>query len=436
MFDVDNTFTYHPPFGTQAERYVGIREEAKKLAQRIERDCPDSREKSLALTDLQRCVQMANAAIAIHEKAPAPPVVVVPPPAPAGLVHQSDLEYLGAFRLPQVPQLQYPGDSLALHDGLLVVQGRAGVHFAFEIPAPVEGPYNSLPVAAIRTVYPSLDDGARLRGNPADTEVRGLLFLPDRLIMTVASFYDATSAQKISHLSRDLATEKMAAYALPPIGHTAGYMTFATGELGPALTGNFGLPILSRESNGPAAFIFDPSDLTKPAVPVLDYPNGATALAPWNIGNDLWTADSRLGGMAMIGRSVLFIGVHGTGPFCYGPPYSGPDAAYVQPPNDPRCDLVLHETTDKGTHTDPYVYRIWAYDANDLVAVKQGKLKPWEPRPYGLWNLTLPYPSGRTRCGGVFDPATSRLYLSQQFSDKDPAQGWPVMHVYQVKVAR
>jgi len=62
-----NIFSYHPPFGDQEVRYQIIRETAKTLAVHIERWCPRSREKSLAITKLQECVMMANAAIAIHE---------------------------------------------------------------------------------------------------------------------------------------------------------------------------------------------------------------------------------------------------------------------------------------------------------------------------------------------------------------------------------
>jgi len=66
--DIDNIFTYHPPFGSQQERYVAIRDKAKELAHLVNNSCPESREKSLALTNLQQSVQMANASIAIHEK--------------------------------------------------------------------------------------------------------------------------------------------------------------------------------------------------------------------------------------------------------------------------------------------------------------------------------------------------------------------------------
>lgn len=64
---IDNIFTYHAPHGTQQARYVEIREAAKAFAYLINSSCPESREKSLALTSLQQAVQMANASIAIHE---------------------------------------------------------------------------------------------------------------------------------------------------------------------------------------------------------------------------------------------------------------------------------------------------------------------------------------------------------------------------------
>jgi hypothetical protein len=290
--------------------------------------------------------------------------------------------------------------------------------------------------AQLSTRYPAtpgLDNGLRLVTNPLDTSVRGTLFAGTKLILSVSSYYDASHAQKISHLSRDLTTGVVTAHALAPVGHTAGYMTLIDGPLGPALTGNFGLPIITRESYGPAAFIFDPQDLRKPAIPVLDY-GSDHPLAPWNQQSDLWNGDSTFAGMIAVPgtRTLLFFGRHGTGPFCYGPPYGDPS---VQPPNDPRCFTIPHETSDKGTHSDPYVYRLWAYDTNDLVAVKEGKTAPWQPRPYAVWNLDLPIASGwKQHNAAAFDPATKRLFILQGFGDKDPAQGWPVVHIYQVGV--
>jgi len=64
---IENLFTYHKPGGNQPERYGDICDAAKKLAMLIQRLCPESREKSLAITALQQGIMWANASIAINE---------------------------------------------------------------------------------------------------------------------------------------------------------------------------------------------------------------------------------------------------------------------------------------------------------------------------------------------------------------------------------
>lgn len=66
--EIDNIFTYHAPVGNQPMRYEMLRAGAKILAERINEMCPDSREKSLAITNLQQTIMWANASIAINEK--------------------------------------------------------------------------------------------------------------------------------------------------------------------------------------------------------------------------------------------------------------------------------------------------------------------------------------------------------------------------------
>ena len=65
---IENNFTYHPPFGSQSFRYGVIRDEAKRLAKTLVQFCPESRELSVALTNLESCVHWANSAIACNEK--------------------------------------------------------------------------------------------------------------------------------------------------------------------------------------------------------------------------------------------------------------------------------------------------------------------------------------------------------------------------------
>lgn len=64
---IENNFKYHAPKEGQAERYVELREKAKELALLIDSQCPNSREKSLALTKLEESVMWANASIARNE---------------------------------------------------------------------------------------------------------------------------------------------------------------------------------------------------------------------------------------------------------------------------------------------------------------------------------------------------------------------------------
>lgn len=65
--DLDNIYTYHAPKGSQTDRYIALRSEAKELAQLINDLCPDTRERSLAFTKLEEAIMWANASIARNE---------------------------------------------------------------------------------------------------------------------------------------------------------------------------------------------------------------------------------------------------------------------------------------------------------------------------------------------------------------------------------
>ena len=61
---LENNFMYHAPKDGQQEKYTAIRDKAKGLAYLIDELCPNSREKSLAITKLEEVSMWANASIA------------------------------------------------------------------------------------------------------------------------------------------------------------------------------------------------------------------------------------------------------------------------------------------------------------------------------------------------------------------------------------
>ena len=64
--NVNEVFKYHAPTELQVERYRQINDAAKDFAKTILRNCPESREASLALTNIQEARMWANASIALE----------------------------------------------------------------------------------------------------------------------------------------------------------------------------------------------------------------------------------------------------------------------------------------------------------------------------------------------------------------------------------
>ena len=64
MDDLTNRFNYHAPDAAKAELHGNTRDQCLALAKALDEALPPSREKSLAITNLEQVMFWANAAIA------------------------------------------------------------------------------------------------------------------------------------------------------------------------------------------------------------------------------------------------------------------------------------------------------------------------------------------------------------------------------------
>jgi hypothetical protein len=251
-----------------------------------------------------------------------------------------------------------------------------------------------------------------------------------QLYVTAYIYYDGSGAQTLSHFVRPVDLNSKGNVKGPyrvgsmNAGFYSGYMTAVPSAWrsalgGPALTGNCCLSIISRTSYGPAAFAFDPaavgssSNITSPLV---YYDSSHQTLGTYGASgsNPEFNGTTRIRGVVFPeGTStVLFIGNTGLGNYCYG------EGSACGDPAD----------TSKGEHAYPYAPYVWAYDANDLAAVKAGSKQAWQVVPYATWQLDF---SAKDVGGAAYDPATNRIYVSAQYGDGER----PLIHVYSISNA-
>jgi hypothetical protein len=294
-------------------------------------------------------------------------------------------------------------------------------------------------------------------GDYGDTVVMGgMLVHKNSLIGSVYGYYDAGSSARLSHFKSGLDISVRGDFAgmyqvgqLNP-GFVSGYITHIPRDWqghfgGTALAGNGGISIICRSSLGPAASVFNPDDLgvlnPVPATPVVGYtcanptlggydPNG-TAADP-----NGFNQTTTIRGIVFPegSRSVLFFGRQQLGNTCYG--YGTTDLSLVGTVDSLGVEYCYDPTSPyKGGHGYPFASWVWAYDANDLLEVKNGRKQMWEVFPYATWKLDLPFerdPGNGGIAGAAYDPLTQTIYLSRDCQDVDMGCG-PVIHAFRVR---
>lgn len=276
-------------------------------------------------------------------------------------------------------------------------------------------------------------------GDPNGQRLGGSLAWNGRLLVTGYATYDGSGTSLASHFVGPNTTSLAGPFRVgtDKVGVVAGYMGVVPIEWrallgGSGLTGQCCLSVLARTSFGPSVSVFQPDQVGVGAAPsqmLVGYPEAHQTLGPWDQPNPYFSGAAKLGGVAFPAgtRSVLFVGRHGS-TFCYGLGTSNP-ALHNQPTG--QGGVYCFDPTDdsKGNHGYPYFHQVWAYDANDLLAVKQGQKQPWDVVPYGSWRLTeMDGGSGSASIrSATYDPATRRWYIVQ-----DTGGGEPKVHVYEI----
>jgi hypothetical protein len=363
----------------------------------------------------------------------------------APLLKQSDLVYQGAFRLPagsaDESSLAYGGIALGFNpaNNSLFILGHDHTQRTAEVKIPALINTSDVSKMATATILQPLTDATEGKlksvnsSDPNAQKIGGHFVYNGKLYITGYSFYDGNGTSKASHFVRplDLSTKGQ---ALGPYkvgndypGWVGIYMTEIPAEWrsllgGPALTGGCCLSITSLHSNGPAVSVFDPTTIgsaTAPATALVGYPLASPLGGSYDKKSSYFNLATKIKGVIFPSgtRSVLFFGRQGTGEYCYG------DGA---PCGDPS-DLY------KGTHAYPYVYQIWAYDANDLLAVKQGSKSRSSVQPYALWNYTLPTENKQSTHligGATYDAKNQLIYIAQECADTNCMS---IIHAFKVQ---
>jgi hypothetical protein len=373
------------------------------------------------------------------------------------LLQQSDISYVGRFALPNggsnPTTYQYGGHGLGYYkkpDGTktLYASGHVygtGYYGQVEIPPdaqlkPFSTSYSSLTVATVlQPIADAMEGRGAIESNGNDNWSMGILAYNNKLIISAVNSY--TGSNTGGHIVRDTLTVSGTGHVKPASGGVysmtgganqrsiAGYMFLIPTEWrslfgGPAMTGNCCLSVISTTSGGPALTVFDPDQVGVtnpiPGINVLWYPTPSTPVSCASTGacqSDVFNLTSRVLGAGFVPntRTVFFVEGHGTGPYCY-------ETAAL-------CgnDTVMSDV--RGPHAQPYRYQLLAYDANDLLAVKNGTKQPWEVQPYNAaspWVLPQFNNYDPRGSAAAFDPETGRLYIRVDVGSQ------PTIDVFQI----
>lgn len=356
------------------------------------------------------------------------------------LLEATDLTYEGSFTLPidgdgTEQSLAYGGTGLAYNpnNNSLFITGHDWHQLTAEVSIPeltaTSDPNEMQRATFLQRPEDAADGKLSDISSPPDADyarVGGYLVDGESLIVSAYDYYDASGEQIRSHLLTDVSLgDSSALQALSPdiesrwlggpMAHIPEHWREAFG--GDSYIGGLGgISIASNSSVGPAAATFSIDAFTEgaSATLVLGYPLERALDGPEQQ-SELWNLTSTVTGIVFPkgSSSVLFFGTQGVGEYCYG--------------TGDECGDPLNSS--KGTHAYPYRYQVWAYDANELVAVANGQRTAESLRPYAHWELDVPTPALSFQLTGTaYDSQAQRIYVAQEFAEGTN----PVIHAFAI----
>ena len=404
-----------------------------------------------------------------ESEAPVTPLPATPPPFTDEQINpDTDLEYLGAFKMPMGAigssswsyggngMTYYPGgDPLGDTDGFPgSLYGVGHVYQAqvseINIPAPVISPsknLNDLPRA--QTLQPFVDiTGGMQSPSLTSLAVGDIQYLPkqgqqgtDKLYWVMYEYYmpDVDDEFGFGWSELDLSNiDPKGSWRLNGVVSAAGqkYLFEIPQAVADTYFGGKNLAagrsrIVNGGSWGPALFAFapwaegnpPPSGATLDAVTLLSYsagwgsPDDPNYRKLTNYGHaDDWVDGAWL---TLEGKSaVIFVGTK--------PAMTMGNGEYYGAPRPEGCG-------DKGWHGEPYSSAILFYDTSELIAVSQEAMQPYEPQPYAIIdveNLMFNNSCNAEQLGGVgYDRTNNLLYVMEKKVQEDYEQA-QVIHVW------
>lgn len=403
------------------------------------------------------------------------------------LLQESDLIYEGAFRVPRenlggdstYPQtLARGGVGLTYNsnNNSLIMISRGSEKLAVEISIPtskIDGNIANLNTAVLMQVPGNVAnsqwDNLKIDGTAVGNggSPGGLLVYNNKLIGSAYAYYDGNSEAARSHFTASLnwtttgsqfsGMYRVGIHPTSPVGANGGFVGGYMAHVPPEWQSSFGFPVLTgkgaiavitRSSLGPSAWGFNPDSLGTQdpvnATFMVGYPSGHETLGTYSSTPSLYyNMATQLNGLVFPqgSDSVLFFGRHGLGltgegDTCYG---TGTDNINLVGTQDSFGNDYCYDPVNsgKGEHGYPYINQVWAYDAQELVDVKNGLKNPWDIIPYARWEFELPFAFGMKIINGVaYDPATQRIFIAQHESDSisNPYEPYPIIHVFSINI--